>query len=302
MQIALLIDNSQAADPYVRDLREAAHGLHHGDRRTTRAEPGTRWRSSRSASGRRSTPTTPPNLEQAIKGAQRIFATPGSGAYLLDGIIETSKGIKKRESPRPVIVAVITAGVELSDRPYQSAARTAARVGGGVSRPGRRTPAHRHQDRMMVLDLGTRDTGGRYDTVLTGTGLTPRMKQLAEELTHQYKVTYAHPETLIPPDRVDHRRSQARTHRARHRPERSYRKRQAVTRSTLHAHGAPDDARSARCWRASRWCSRARSSLVAPPLPHHRHRRQRLRRRVPPLRHPPARSSRRSARASTSCR
>ena len=28
------------------------------------------------------------------------------------------------------------------------------------------------------------------------------VKQLAEELTHQYKVTYARPQTLIPPDRV----------------------------------------------------------------------------------------------------
>jgi hypothetical protein len=63
-------------------------------------------------------------------------------------------------------------------------------------------PITETQDRMMVLDLGTRDTGGRYDLVLTGTGLTPRMKQLADELTHQYKVTYVRPETLIPAERV----------------------------------------------------------------------------------------------------
>ena len=38
--------------------------------------------------------------------------------------------------------------------------------------------------------------------MLTGTGLTPRLKQLAEELTHQYKVTYAQPQRLIQPDKV----------------------------------------------------------------------------------------------------
>ena len=58
------------------------------------------------------------------------------------------------------------------------------------------------QDRMIALDMGTRDTGGRYDTVLTGSGLPARMKQVAEDLTHQYAITYARPDTLIPPDRV----------------------------------------------------------------------------------------------------
>jgi len=121
---------------------------------------------------------------------------------LLDGIIETSKGMKKRESSRPVMVAVITAGMELSDRAYQSVLEPLRNAGAAfhVIVVGR--PVTSDQDRLMVLDLGTSQTGGRYDTVMTGTGLTPRMKQLADELTHQYKVIYAHPESLIPPDRV----------------------------------------------------------------------------------------------------
>jgi hypothetical protein len=32
-------------------------------------------------------------------------------------------------------------------------------------------------------------------------GLDSRLKQLADQLTHQYKVTYARPQTLIPPER-----------------------------------------------------------------------------------------------------
>ena len=34
----------------------------------------------------------------------------GSGTYLLDGLIETSQGLTKRGSPRPVIVAITTEG------------------------------------------------------------------------------------------------------------------------------------------------------------------------------------------------
>jgi len=201
MDIALLIDNSQAAEPYIRDLREGATAFINA----IAADPhGTRHHVAVITIGERPTINTDytQDLQQAVKGAQRIFATPGSGAYLLDGIIETSKGMKKRESSRPVMVAVITAGMELSDRAYQSVLEPLRNAGAAfhVIVVGR--PVTSDQDRLMVLDLGTSQTGGRYDTVMTGTGLTPRMKQLADELTHQYKVIYAHPESLIPPDRV----------------------------------------------------------------------------------------------------
>ncbi|MGE3958302.1 MAG: hypothetical protein AB7H96_16435 [Vicinamibacterales bacterium] len=201
MQVALLIDNSQAADPYVRDLREATAGFI----RTIGEDPtGARHEVAVITVGERPTINTDytTDIERAIKGAQRIFAMPGTGAYLLDGIIETSRGIRKRESPRPVIVAVITAGVDLSDRVYQSVLEPLRESGAALHVVVVGRPVTADNDRMMVLDLGTRDTGGRYDTVLTGTALTPRLKELATELTHQYKVTYARPQTLIPPERV----------------------------------------------------------------------------------------------------
>jgi len=201
MQIALLIDNSQAAEPFIRDMREATTAFVNA----IGADPsGAKHEVAVITIGERPTINTDytTDMQQAAKGTNRFFATQGSGAYLLDGIIETSKGIKKRESARPVIVAVITAGVELSDRAYQSVLDPLRDSGAAfhVLVVGR--PVTSDQDRLMVLDIGTSQTGGRYDNVMAGTGLTPRMKQLAEELTHQYKVTYARPETLIPPDRV----------------------------------------------------------------------------------------------------
>ncbi len=201
MQIVLLVDNSQAADPFVRDIRDGLTAFIAG----IGADPtGAKHQVAVITIGERPTINTDytTDLERATKGAQRIFAMPGSGAYLLDGIIETSKGITKRGSTRPVIVAVVTAGVELSDRPFQSALEPLLASGAAfhVMVVGR--PMTGGQDRMMTLDLGTRDTGGRYDTVLASSGLAFRLKQLAEELTHQYKITYARPTTLIPPEKV----------------------------------------------------------------------------------------------------
>jgi hypothetical protein len=201
MQIALLVDNSRAAEPYIRDFREALPAFI----TTIGADPtGTHHQVAVITIGERPTINTDYtlDLERAIKGAQRIFSAPDSGAYLLDAILETSKGIKKRESTRPVIVAVITAGPDLSNRFHEQVvdALHDAHAAFHVLVVGR--PVTGDQDRLFVLDRGTNIGGGRYDNVLTGTGLTPRMKQLALELTHQYKITYARPETLLQPEQV----------------------------------------------------------------------------------------------------
>jgi len=59
------------------------------------------------------------------------------------------------------------------------------------------------RNRNQVIALGTERTGGRRDNVLALTAAAPQMKQLADELLQQYVVTYARPDTLIPPDKVE---------------------------------------------------------------------------------------------------
>jgi hypothetical protein len=58
------------------------------------------------------------------------------------------------------------------------------------------------RNRNMVLDEGPRETGGRREELLTSMALAAKLAQLADDLTHQYKVTYARPQSLIPPQRV----------------------------------------------------------------------------------------------------
>ncbi len=58
------------------------------------------------------------------------------------------------------------------------------------------------RNRNLVLDEGPRETGGRREELLTSMALAAKLTQLADELTHQYKVTYARPQSLIPPERV----------------------------------------------------------------------------------------------------
>jgi hypothetical protein len=201
MQIVLLVDNSQAADPIVRDLREALTTFI----TTIGADPsGTKHELSIVTVGERPTINTDytTDLAKATKGAQRIFAQRGSGTYLLDGIIETSKGIMKRGSTRPVIVAIATEGPELSERVYQAVLEPLRESGAAFHLIGVGMPRNDDHDRSIVFDMGTKDSGGRYETVLAPSGLANRLKQVAIDLTHQFKVTYSRPQTLIPPEQV----------------------------------------------------------------------------------------------------
>jgi hypothetical protein len=137
-----------------------------------------------------------------MKAVQRVFAASGSGTYFLDGIIETSQGIVRRGSRRPVIVAIITEGPELSNRHYEQVLTPLRNSAAALHLITLGTPRNQSEDRSMVVEQGPRNSGGSIDTLLMGTALTARLKQLAAELTHQYRVTYARPNRLIPPERV----------------------------------------------------------------------------------------------------
>jgi hypothetical protein len=110
MQIALLVDNSQAAEQYIRDYREALPAFIAA--LTDAAGP--KNEIALVALAERPTILTPYTADpaQLQKGVQRIFSMSGSGTYLLDAIIEVSQGIIKRHSLRPVILAISTEGPE----------------------------------------------------------------------------------------------------------------------------------------------------------------------------------------------
>jgi hypothetical protein len=201
MQIALLVDNSQAGEQFTRDYREALPAFINA---IAADESGARHQIAIITLAERPTINTAYtfDFQQAIKGANRIFGTPGSGAYLLDGIIETSQDIKKKNLTRPVILAITTEGPELSDRQYMTVIEPLRASGASLNVVTVGNPRNNNYDRSVVIDMGTRDTGGRNDVLMTGSALASRMRQIANELTHQYRVTYARPDTLIPPDQV----------------------------------------------------------------------------------------------------
>jgi hypothetical protein len=200
MQIAVLVDNSQAARDYIRDIRVGLESF------VTDMTNGTKNQISIVALAERPTilAETSSDRTQLMKGVGRIFEQSGSGNYLLDGIIEVNRGFVVREAQRPVMVAITTEGPEFSSRHYEDVLAPLQDSGVTLHVIVLGSPSNdiseEARNRSAVLDQGPKTTGGARESLLTSSALPGALKRLATQLLHQYRVTYARPQTLIPPE------------------------------------------------------------------------------------------------------
>jgi VWFA-related protein len=148
------------------------------------------------------------SLPQLEKGIGRLFSRSGAGAYLLEALVELSRGIRSRETPRKAIVVIaVESTTEFSNLYYTKVVDALRDSGATLHVLAIGSPAPSNTDEMrnrnQTIAEGTDVTGGRRDQVLAESGLADRMVQLADELTNQYSITYSRPETLIPPQKLE---------------------------------------------------------------------------------------------------
>lgn len=206
MQIAILVDNSSAAAPQLPHIRRALPAF--VDTLTRPTASGRRNEVAIITLGGRPTVLADYSIDPApvTKAIGRLWEESDSGQYLLDGIIEVSQGFKKRESARPVIVAITSEGAELSNRrpdqvlePLRDSGAALHVISIGFPATGIGDDV---RDRNRVVDEGPRVSGGAHAQMLVASALPVKLEQLANVLTNAYRVVYAHPDSLIPPERV----------------------------------------------------------------------------------------------------
>jgi VWFA-related protein len=201
MPIAIVVDNSQAMEPAITDLREAQTAFIQavdgvgpvaiftiGDRPTILQEYTT-------------------SRETLTAAVSRLFHAPNSGATLLDTLADVSRGLSKREADRAAVVVLAGEHTEFSNLHYSnvldelrdSEAMMYAIV---LVNPNGATATDEARNRATVLDRGPRESGGMRIDVLTSMAIEAQLKVFAEMLKSQYRVTYARPEALIKPERV----------------------------------------------------------------------------------------------------
>jgi VWFA-related protein len=201
IDIALMIDNSQASQDEVTYIREGVSSF------LAAMTAGNKI----AMIGLAERPTILVDYTDDPKrlndGVGRIFAQPSSGMTLLDALFESAQGLRKRDAPRAVFVPVVTDGPEFTNRYSKDVARALAEAGVSLHIVGMGRFIHEEEhsirERSFLIDEGPRATGGQRITLLAPMGLNQAMQRLARELSSQYKVVYGRPESLIPPEKIE---------------------------------------------------------------------------------------------------
>jgi VWFA-related protein len=199
MDIAVLADTSAAAAqaiPSMRDGLKAFVGTLSGDHQIAIIGLADRPTILQDYTGNRT------QLENAVG---RLFSMSSSGMTLLDAIVETSAGLRRREATRAVIVPVMTNGTEFTTRHSRDVIEAVRGAGASLHAVVVGVldfTTFEDRERSIVLDEGTRTTGGQHVTLLTESALVQGLQRVARQLSSQYKVVYGRPDSLIPPDKI----------------------------------------------------------------------------------------------------
>ena len=202
MPVAILVDNSQAASNHISDVRKALSSF-------VKALDGV---GPIAIVGVADRPTIlrdyTTDQKLLAEGIGKVFAMPGSGATLLDAIVEVSNGLRRREEDRAAIVVLTTENIEYSNRHYTDVLDALKNGGAMLSAVVLTTPSgtslnEEARNRGFVLDRGPKDSGGTRIDVLASQAFESKMKELAAILTSQHQVVYARPQRLIPPEKIE---------------------------------------------------------------------------------------------------
>jgi VWFA-related protein len=203
LMIALLIDDSAAADSATREFRDGAKAF------VNTITAAGKNQIALVTFGERSTLVRDYTSDAAALSSSidRIFARSSAGMQMLDAVIDASKGLAKREdTARRQIVVLMTEGTEFStvhDQTVVDAIRRAdATMHALVLTTVTAGDTEEIRTRNRVLDVGTRTTGGRRDTLLAESSVGGAMMSLARELLSQYRVVYSRPDQLIQPEKL----------------------------------------------------------------------------------------------------
>jgi VWFA-related protein len=202
LHIAVLVDTSQAMEEHLLDVRTALRSFF--------KQMGGKHEIALIGLGERPTVLSdythdPARLEKAVGS---VFSRPGSGTYVLDGIVETSQGLQRRKAARPHIVVYAARGPEFSERAHQSVLEALRESGVTLhtlmlNRRNLATASREEQELAQAVANGTQMTGGRRDDLLTPMALADRMQLLGNELQNQYQIVYARPSRLVPPKTLE---------------------------------------------------------------------------------------------------
>lgn len=210
MQVAVLVDTSASVTHATSDLRRGLETL------VGRLSEGNELALVTFGGTPRILVESTARLDRLRDGINQVFPASNSAAYLLDALVETARGFERRESARPVIIAITGDGLDYSNRDAKQVldalkdSRAAAHM---IVLGGGQTPAFNAdpttffgvsdgRERDMVLDQGPLASGGQRHDVMMSARLGTTLDEIAAVILSQYEVVYSRPTSLIPPEAI----------------------------------------------------------------------------------------------------
>lgn len=129
------------------------------------------------------------------RSIQRLFPNRQADAVMIDAMVEASKKMSDRPTPRRAIVTIDFGWRDSSDQRTIRDAENIRRAGTTAWTVSVRSTRSSSSRREEVLDFVTRSSGGMRFTVVEATGLESMLKTVANSLLSQYMVTFARPGT-----------------------------------------------------------------------------------------------------------
>lgn len=217
--IAVLVDTSQDAEAFISDFRR---GLVEFVRAI-----GDRHEIAFMSFGQRSRRLVDYTHDPVtlLSGVGRLVVSRGSGAYLMDTLVDASLDLQIREQPRREVVVITSEGREFSERASTEVVGEVLRSGVSVDAfvvvgthqgvgpafesgpPRLPSPAVAQEqsdvERAAALDEVIKRTNGRRENLPTSGMLGEKLRDLAARLNNQYRVTYDAPPRLTPPASIE---------------------------------------------------------------------------------------------------
>jgi hypothetical protein len=203
--IVLLVDNSQAANTAIADLRQAltkfVSSLTTSD---APAQIGLR------TFGERPTKLADPTASTAVlRGIEGLFHRPGAGAHMLEAIAETTADLVKARAERPALVAfVVESGPEFSQEDRRRVTQALQRAGATLwvvvlQTPGGVPQTDENRERAAVIGDVTIESGGLDVRVLSPQGIPSAFDRVQRLLASRVRIAYGRPDSLIPPKTLE---------------------------------------------------------------------------------------------------
>lgn len=155
-------------------------------------------------------------LQKAINQLGPRPATP-EGGQLLEGVNDAARELRRREARRPVVVVITVGGTEhsplradqvlgaLNDSGAElhviSTPKSRLRPSPPVGKPSDLLDAPMNLDE--VLGDGPKQSGGRREEIVATAGTLNPLQQIANELLHEFVVTYEMPGDVKPSGRLN---------------------------------------------------------------------------------------------------